>query len=72
MFILSRSVNLRKRLLLSLWQRTCYATFDCEIEYLCYFSVSNIVSASQLMFIQGVLLTRDRSIHVSNHRVILW
>lgn len=45
---------------------------DCEIEYLCYFSVSNNVSANQLMLIQGVLLIRDRLIDVSEHRVILW
>ena len=65
MFISSRTVNLRRRLFLSEWQRSRYATCDWETEYLSYFSQS-------AMFIQGVLLIRDRSIDVSEHRVILW
>ena len=55
MFILSRTANLWRRLFLSEWQRSRYSTCYCEIEYVCYFSVSNIVLANQLMFIQGVL-----------------
>ena len=54
MFILSRTANLGRRLYLSEWQRSRYSTCYCEIEYVCYFSVSNIVLANQLMFIQGV------------------
>ena len=54
MFILSRTANLWRRLFLSEWQRSRYSTCYCEIEYVCYFSVSNIVLANQLMFIQGV------------------
>ena len=54
MFILSRAANLWRRLFLSEWQRSRYSTCYCEIEYVCYFSVSNIVLANQLMFIQGV------------------
>ena len=70
MFILSPAANLWRRLFLPEWQRSRYSTCYCEIEYVCYCSVSNIVLANQLMFIQGVPQIRVRSIEASERWII--